>query len=399
MFQPIRLLFLTASFFCGLGFSFMFPLIGFFLVEEIGVSPLKMGVFLAIQVSSGVGVATFIGKKSDRGWSRKWILVISQMGFCLALASFIVFRNYYALLATSVLLLSIGSATLPQMFTMGRLYAEHELGDGGSLFMSLLRAAIAVAWVMGPPLAFMMQEQLGFAYAFASAITSALVMIGIVFFLPEYRSENSSEDEHHISQNRWYRNPSIILFLISSLLMFSAATMYNTTIALYLTKELFVSSQWAGYLMGTAAFLEIPFMVLAGLYGPKLGNKRLMLLALLAGIVFYFGLLVFSEVLVLMALQFFNGIFMAIISTLGLILIQDLMKRELGVATTLFTSSQQLSMLVASLLVGVIAQFLSYYAVFIASLVLVSLAFVLLIFVKESKSHIEHPVLSETILP
>ena len=103
MFHPIRLLYLTASFFCGLGFAFMFPLISLYLVEELGSSPLQMGLFLAIQVSTGVLVSTKIGKYSDAGWSRKRIIIVSQLCFTAALLVFIFTRNYYAALAASVI--------------------------------------------------------------------------------------------------------------------------------------------------------------------------------------------------------------------------------------------------------------------------------------------------------
>jgi len=344
-----------------------------------------MGLFLAIQVSMGVLVSTKIGKYSDAGWSRKRILVVSQLSFTAALLVFIFTRNYYAALAASVFLMSIGSATLPQMFTLGRFYSDHVLKTDGALFMSLLRAAIAVAWVIGPPLAFMIKNHFGFSYAFATAIISALIMVGIVFFLPEYRAKSTTQEEQH-SRLKWHRCPSIFFYLLACLFMFSASYMYNTTIPLYVTKELLLSSQWAGYLMGTAAFLEIPFMILAGIYGSRLGYKRLLYVGLFSGLIFYAGFLMSSNIVILMALQLFNGIFIAIISTLGMLLIQDMMKHEMGTATTLFNSAQMLSALLGSLLVGLTAQFISYYAVFVVAIVLVVLAMISLLMMRDTES-------------
>jgi SET family sugar efflux transporter-like MFS transporter len=385
MFHPTRLLYLTASFFCGLSFAFMFPLISLYLVEELGASPLEMGLFLAIQVTMGVLVSTKIGKYSDAGWSRKRIIMFSQFSYTAALLVFIFTRNYYAALTASVFLMSIGSATLPQMFTLGRFYSDKALKSDGALFMSLLRAAIAVAWVIGPPLAFMIKNHFGFSQAFGVAIAAALVMAVIVFFLPEYRADTISPEQQ---QNRikWHRTPSIFFYLLACLFMFSASSMYNTTIPLYVTKELLLNSQWAGYLMGTAAFLEIPFMVLAGIYGAKLGYKRLLYVGLCSALIFFTGLLISSDIVTLMALQLFNGIFVAIISTLGMILIQDMMKHQMGSATTLFNSAQMLSALVSSLMVGITAQFISYYAVFVVAIVLVVLAIISLLMMHETTS-------------
>ena len=160
--------------------------------------------------------------------------------------------------------------------------------------------------------------------------------------------------------------------------------MYINSISLYVTKELQLGSEWAGYLMGLAAFFEIPFMVLAGIYGPRIGNKKMMLIALIFGGLFFGGLLVADNIFQLMMLQLLNGVFVAVTACLGMLLIQDLMKKEMGLATTLFSSAQQISMLVGSLSVGIIAQFFSFYAVYIACVLMLIISFALLFAVKEA---------------
>jgi SET family sugar efflux transporter-like MFS transporter len=293
---------------------------------------------------------------------------------------FIFTQSYWVALAGSVLLLSIGSAALPQMFTMGRLYSDKQLGPKSDLFMSLLRAAIAVAWVIGPPLAFLFKAEFGFAAAFSAAIACALLMILIATVLPEYAAQPS--DQEQLSHSvQWHRSAPIVFYLLACVFMFCASTMYNTSIPLYLSKELLLDAQWAGYLMGLAALLEIPFMLLAGLFGPRFGYKRSIAIGLLAGALFYICILNTTAINLLMLAQLFNGVFVAIISTLGMILIQNMMRHELGLATTLFTNAQQLSSLLGGLLVGVIAQWADYYSVYIACLVLtlMSLAFLAMV--------------------
>lgn len=394
MFHPTRLLFLTATFFCGLAYAFIFPLMSLYLIVELESTPMQMGIFLAVMVSAGILVSTYIARKSDQGWRRKRIIIVSQASFALAMLVLILTRSYSVAMLTAVTLMSVNAATLPQIFTLGRLYSEYEIAKGGALFMSLLRASIAVAWVIGPPMGFLLKERYGFNVAFASGIVSALVMFAIVPLLPEYQARAICE-KTRATMVKWYKSPAIVLFLFSCLFMFSASSMYNTAIPLYVTKTLMEGGQWAGYLMGLAAFIEIPFMVLAGIFGPKIGNRRLILLGLLSGALFYVGLLLTSDIAMLLALQLFNGVFVAIIATLGLLLIQDLMKHELGLGTTLFTGAQQLSSLVSALLIGGIAQYYGYYAVFIGCLVLVGLSFVFLLFVKEEPVELESEITSE----
>jgi SET family sugar efflux transporter-like MFS transporter len=132
-----------------------------------------------------------------------------------------------------------------------------------------------------------------------------------------------------------------------------------------------------------------------------LGYKRLLYVGLFSGLVFYAGFLMSSNIIILMALQLFNGIFIAIISTLGMLLIQDMMKFEMGTATTLFNSAQMLSALLGSLLVGITAQFISYYAVFMVAIVLLMLAMISLLMMRgtESRKVNELPVPTRTIKP
>ncbi|RJG38277.1 sugar efflux transporter [Motilimonas pumila] len=391
MFNKTQLTFLVATLFCGLSTAFMFPLVGLYLVDELSASPVQMGGFLAVMVLSGVVASAWLAKCSDQGMSRKYIVIAAQVCFAISALVLAASRDFYLALVTVVLFLSISACSIPQTFTLGREYSDRELGAKGTVFLSYMRAGIAAAWVIGPPLAFLLKEQFGFSITFVISAVSALVMLVMVAFLPEYRQSTresaaaTTRADTHGTDHNWLKNTSVVLFLLSTVAMFSANNMYITALPLYLTKELAIGSQWAGYLMGLAALFEIPFMILVGYLAPKLGNKRLMLAGLVSGSIFYAGLLMTEQVWLLLALQLFNGVFIAISACLGMLLIQDLMKSRMGMATTLFGNAQQLSMLVGSLGVGLVAQYMSYYAVFAVSLSAALIALCLLMMVKEAK--------------
>lgn len=400
MFNRTQLTFLVATLFCGLSTAFMFPLVGLYLVDELAASPVQMGGFLAVMVLSGVVASAWLAKRSDQGLSRKYIVITAQLCFAISALILAATRDFYLALATVVVFLSISACSIPQTFTLGREYSDRELGAKGTVFLSYMRAGIAAAWVIGPPLAFLLKEQFGFSITFVLSAISALVMLVMVVYLPEYAQQSrvgaknadanetlTAADTTKANDDKsWLKNTSVVLFLLSTVAMFSANNMYITALPLYLTKELAIGSQWAGYLMGLAALFEIPFMILVGYLAPKLGNKRLMLVGLVAGSIFYAGLLLTEQVWLLLALQLFNGVFIAISACLGMLLIQDLMKSRMGMATTLFGSAQQLSMLVGSLGVGLVAQFMSYYAVFAVSLSAALIALCLLLMVKEAQA-------------
>ncbi|WP_413700024.1 hypothetical protein ACLKMH_22440 [Psychromonas sp. KJ10-10] len=67
--QPI--IYLLTCLFNGLSTAFVFPLLSLYLIDELQASPISMGFFIAIMISSGVLVSQYLAKKSDQGRSRK----------------------------------------------------------------------------------------------------------------------------------------------------------------------------------------------------------------------------------------------------------------------------------------------------------------------------------------
>ncbi len=374
-----QIIFLLSTLYSGLSTAFIFPLVSLYLIDEIGVPPIKLGIFLAAMVISGVYASLLIGKKSDQGANRKQIVVVAQVCFFIAVSIMAFTRDFYISLVAAIFFLSVSSSSLPQLFTMGRIYADKHLADRSVIFLSMMRAAIAVAWVIGPPVAFLLKDSLGFTLTFMVSGGFALTLLVLVLFLPV--EPEIKDNELKPDGQAWFKVSGVALFLFSILAMYTANNMYITSIPLYITKELLLGSQWAGYLMGTAALIEIPIMLLAGLLAPKFGSKRLLVIGVISGIAFYVGLLMADNIWQLFALQVFNGLFIGITGSLGIIFIQNLMSKQMGLATTLFNNAMQLSMLLGGLAIGVVAQYFSYYAIFIGSLIcsLIALCFILLV--------------------
>lgn len=372
--QPI--IYLFTCLFSGFSGAFMGPLLSLYLIDELKVSPLSMGLLISLMVLSGVVVSQFLAKKSDAGMSRKTIILMAQIGFICTTCTLALTRNYYIALAAVIFFMSVSACSLPQIFTMGRNYADKYLANKAVLFITMMRASIAVAWVIGPPLAFLINDQFGFTQTFLIAASSSISVFFIVLIgLPNLHIEI----EHSVKKSiHWQKNPGVLLFLLCIFFTFSANSMYITSISLYLTQELDLPSKWAGYLMGIAAFIEIPIMLSAGYLSLKIGTHRLIFIACSCGLIFHGGLLVTTQPWLLLLLQVFNALFIGITASLGMVVVQDMMKQQMGLASTLFNSSQMLSMLLSSLMVGLIAQYFSYYAIFIVSTLFCALAMLFL---------------------
>ncbi|MEX3137171.1 MFS transporter [Serratia ureilytica] len=120
----------------------------------------------------------------------------------------------------------------------------------------------------------------------------------------------------------------------------------------------------AGVLMGTAAGLEIPAMLLAGYYVKRFGKRNMMLLAVAAGVLFYLGLTVLATKPTLIALQLLNAVFIGIVAGIGMLYFQDLMPGRPGAATTLFTNSISTGVILAGVLQGALVENLGHGSVY-----------------------------------
>ncbi len=146
------------------------------------------------------------------------------------------------------------------------------------------------------------------------------------------------------------------MLFIASTLMWTCNTMYIIDMPLWISSDLGLPDKLAGILMGTAAGLEIPAMILAGYYVKRFGKRRMMMLAVAAGVLFYAGLILFHSREALLALQLFNAVFIGIVAGIGMLWFQDLMPGRAGSATTLFTNSISTGVILAGVIQGALAQ-------------------------------------------
>ena len=104
------ILFLFTTFATGLCGSFFFPLSSLFMVEALNATPAMLSAFLVLSVFSSVVVSQFIAYRSDRGWKRKRILLVSFCGYLVTVLGFSFIRDYYLAVAISVVFGSVTGA-------------------------------------------------------------------------------------------------------------------------------------------------------------------------------------------------------------------------------------------------------------------------------------------------
>ncbi|HCP2336843.1 TPA: sugar efflux transporter SetB [Escherichia coli] len=363
--------FLIVAFLTGIAGALQTPTLSIFLTDEVHARPAMVGFFFTGSAVIGILVSQFLAGRSDKRGDRKSLIVFCCLLGVLACTLFAWNRNYFVLLFVGVFLSSFGSTANPQMFALA-LAREHadKTGREAVMFSSFLRAQVSLAWVIGPPLAYALAMGFSFTVMYLSAAV-AFIVCGVMvwLFLPSMQKELPLATGT-IEAPRRNRRDTLLLFVICTL-MWGSNSLYIINMPLFIINELHLPEKLAGVMMGTAAGLEIPTMLIAGYFAKRLGKRFLMRVAAVGGVCFYAGMLMAHSPVILLGLQLLNAIFIGILGGIGMLYFQDLMPGQAGSATTLYTNTSRVGWIIAGSVAGIVAEIWNYHAVFWFAMVMI----------------------------
>ncbi|EEX9336143.1 sugar efflux transporter SetB [Escherichia coli] len=360
--------FLIVAFLTGIAGTLQTPTLSIFLTDEVHARPAMVGFFFSGSAVIGILVSQFLAGRSDKRGDRKSLIVFCCLLGVLACTLFAWNRNYFVLLFVGVFLSSFGSTANPQMFALAREHAD-KTGREAVMFSSFLRAQVSLAWVIGPPLAYALAMGFSFTVMYLSAAV-AFIVCGVMvwLFLPSMQKELPLATGT-IEAPRRNRRDTLLLFVICTL-MWGSNSLYIINMPLFIINELHLPEKLAG-VMGTAAGLEIPTMLIAGYFAKRLGKRFLMRVAAVGGVCFYAGMLMAHSPVILLGLQLLNAIFIGILGGIGMLYFQDLMPGQAGSATTLYTNTSRVGWIIAGSVAGIVAEIWNYHAVFWFAMVMI----------------------------
>ncbi|GCI53585.1 TPA: sugar efflux transporter SetB [Escherichia coli] len=361
--------FLIVAFLTGIAGALQTPTLSIFLTDEVHARPAMVGFFFTGSAVIGILVSQFLAGRSDKRGDRKSLIVFCCLLDVLACTLFAWNRNYFVLLFVGVFLSSFGSTANPQMFALAREHAD-KTGREAVMFSSFLRAQVSLAWVIGPPLAYALAMGFSFTVMYLSAAV-AFIVCGVMvwLFLPSMQKEFPLATGT-IEAPRRNRRDTLLLFVICTL-MWGSNSLYIINMPLFIINELHLPEKLAGVMMGTAAGLEIPTMLIAGYFAKRLGKRFLMRVAAVGGVCFYAGMLMAHSPVILLGLQLLNAIFIGILGGIGMLYFQDLMPGQAGSATTLYTNTSRVGWIIAGSVAGIVAEIWNYHAVFWFAMVMI----------------------------
>ena len=385
--------FLFATFVIGVAGALQSPTLSRFLSVDVNVDPRLVGLFFSVNAFASIIGSFLLAKYSDkRGDRRNIVIFCCLMGVTNSLI-FAFSRNYYLLITLGVLFAALSSAAMPQIFALAREYAVKS-GRNVVAFNSLIRAQLSLAWVIGPPLSFGLAIEYGFTTMYLSAMSMFIVaMIFVAIFLPSVEKNPTSELPNNVdlqaANQPLFKNKNVVFLLLSTVFMWTANMMYIIDMPLYVQSVLHLSDSLPGYLMGLAAGIEIPVMIIAGYLVPMLGKRNLFFIAIICGLIFYIGMILFTDEWILFVLQLFNALFIGIVANIGIIYFQDLLPTRMGVASTLFNNGIICSIIIAGMLQGFVSESYGHEIIYSIALIMVAISLIFCALVKEVRTKVD----------
>lgn len=166
-------------------------------------------------------------------------------------------------------------------------------------------------------------------------------------------------------------------------MMWAANNLYMINMPLFIIDELHLTDKLAGEMIGIAAGLEIPMMLIAGYYMKRIGKRLLMIIAIVSGMCFYASVLMATTPAIELELQILNAIFLGILCGIGMLYFQDLMPEKIGSATTLYANTSRVGWIIAGSVDGIMVEIWSYHALFWLAIGMLGIAMICLLFIKD----------------
>ncbi|HEB1254378.1 TPA: sugar efflux transporter [Escherichia albertii] len=376
--------FLIVAFLTGIAGALQTPTLSIFLADELKARPIMVGFFFTGNAIMGILVSQFLARHSDKQGNRKLLILLCCLFGVMACTLFAWNRNYFILLSTGILLSSFASTANPQMFALAREHADMN-GRETVMFSTFLRAQISLAWVIGPPLAYELAMGFSFKVMYLTAAI-AFVLCGLIvwLFLPSIqKSIPATTRPVDMSATSHNRRDTWLLFVVCTM-MWGANNLYIINMPLFIIDELHFTDRLAGEMIGIAAGLEIPAMLIAGYFIKRIGKRFIMLIAIVSGICFYASVLMATTPTVELELQILNAIFLGILCGIGMLYFQDLIPEKIGFATTLYANTSRVGWIIAGSLDGIMVEIWSYHSLFWLAIGMLSIAMICLLFIKDA---------------
>ena len=342
LYAPGFLGLLATNFVLGLTSSFIAPFGSLWATGEIGMSPRMLGAFMTINSLSAIAIGTSLGRWSDSHVTRRTLLLIGACAGALGNVG-------YAFVREPVLLTLIGSSALAlaamnfaQLFAHVREEIARHDGADATFLMGVLRACYALAWTVGPNLGAALKGRFGYTGLFLTTAGFFVLLVACVLGFVARRSRAEPAPPSERRGRAWAAwglgQPGVVAHCLAFALLFAAFTLNGLNLPLFLKQG---GGNEAGVALAFAIspLCEMGFMVGFGHVAAK-GHQRAVILSGTAAAVCYFVALRFvTAPWHVYPLQVLNASAVAVVTSVAIPYFQDLLPRQAGIATSLYSGA------------------------------------------------------------
>jgi MFS transporter, SET family, sugar efflux transporter len=348
---------MTGCFLLGLASSFVVPFLSLWGTRAVGMTPFGFGMFMTSTALSAMVASTLLARWSDTRTPRRTILLLAGAGGALGYLGYAWISEPLVLALIGALLLGVASANFPQLFAHAReeLARPEYSGLDTAFTMSLLRAAFALAWTVGPALGAMVVQRFGYRGSFLAASAIFCLYSAVVWgSVPSRAPVIAAGIPAGQSLGKLLTRPVLLANFAAFALIFAGLSLNLMNLPLLLTNDLGGDESHVGMAFAVGPIAEMPLMLWFGRLAARGHQTRLIRFGVLLGVAYFVGLMLADAPFHVYPLQLLNAAAVAVTMSVAIPYFQDLLPGQTGVATSVYTSSYSLGCLLGYFGFGVL---------------------------------------------
>jgi MFS transporter, SET family, sugar efflux transporter len=338
--------------------SSLVPVMGLFIVDELGQPPWAISLYFVIVTALTMGLNKRFGAAIDSGRDIRQLQLVSIAAFLLATMLLYFLTSYLVLLIVFAPLISLANTALSVGYSLGRLYAERQ-GLDIARFNALLRIVTSTGWIFGPAFAFVLLDSFSFRAAFLATFAIAVLRLALwTITLPDgFRAVQAPT-----GSGRTGRNHILLIAATVSMLLSMTNVLYSSAMPLFFKYEAGLPGYAPGLSFAIKCLFEIPAIYFAAILAQRWGERRVLMAAAMLAVVVMLSITQLQSIPQLILLAAAEGLYYGLFAGAAIGYIQGFAMGRMGQATATYVSSLFLGGMLGSALMGLMASLFDYQA-------------------------------------
>lgn len=350
---------LVTNFVLGLTSSFIAPFGSLWATGEIGMSARMLGAFMTVNSLSAIAIGTTLGRWSDSHISRRTLLLVGASAGALGNVGYAFVRDPLLLTAIGSTALALAAMNFAQLFAHVREEIARHEGADATFLMGVLRACYALAWTVGPNLGAALKGDFGYRGLFLATAGFFVLLIGCVLGFVRQRSRAELApgpcQARGSAGSAWgLGQPGVLAHCLAFGLMFSAFTLNGLNLPLFL-KQSGADEKAIATAFAISPLCEMAFMVGFGHVAARGHQRAVVVLGTAAAVCYFVALRFVAAPWHVYPLQVLNASAVAVVTSVAIPYFQDLLPRQAGIATSLYSGALKAGALIGFATFGVAA--------------------------------------------